>query len=1051
MPRLSLHLLGPARVTLDDRPVSDFATDKARALLFYLAVEAGSAHRREALTGLLWPDQPEERARQSLRQALLNVRQALGGDEASDALLLATRDAMGLRPGADVWLDVAVFSEEMAACERHRHRRLASCRPCLERLRRAVALYRGDFLAQFHLADSDIFEEWAVLRREWLHRRAVEALSYLADYHERRGEWGAAREYATRQVQLEPWREEAHRQLMRLLALEGQRSAALAQYEACRRALHNELGVEPAAETSALFARIRAGDRPGTVVPPVSLPVAPTSFVGRAAELAELGDLLVDPDCRLVTLVGPGGIGKTRLALQVAADQLGAFAHGVYFVPLAAVDSAEQLVAALADAVQLALRDQDDPRQQLLRYLGGKEMLLVLDSVEHIPAAAAMLAEILRRAPGVVLIVTSRERLDLQEEWVFDLQGLDCPAEGSRELEGYSAAELFVQRARRVQRTFAPSPDEAALVAQICRLLEGNPLGLELAASAVASRSCREIASEVARGLDVLATMLSNVPERHRSVRASIDYSWGLLREAERTAFRRLAVFRGRFSREAVLQVTEATPAVLSVLVRKSLLRHDPAGGFDLHVLLRQYAGERLAALPEEEKATRLRHTRHYADLMERASERLRGADWKGALASISAEIEEARQAWQVSLQRGWDREAEQILPALYLFYRVCGRCQEGADLLGLAVERWSGLPAQAGALARVLSRQGTLRYYQRLLPQARRALERSLAILDPAGPPGELIFALVNLAQVARGEGRYEEACRLAERGLELSRQAGDAWGIGSALLLLSMVRHHAGVVEQSEAFLVEGLSVARSSGDPFLLMGTLNALGDLACHRGEYARGEALFAECLALSREMGHLYNVALHCNNLGTALHSVGRYDEARAAYLESLQICRQVNDPSGQAVALSNLGEVASALGQHERARRYYEEGLAIARDNQDVWSTMACLNNLGEAAGALGDWPTARRALAEAVWMAREAQEMTVLMKALVSAAGLLIREGHVPLAAELIALAAGDPASEQDLRDKAARLAAAVGLSPLPAPRPLDVLVAEVAAALGP
>ncbi|PKO20431.1 MAG: SARP family transcriptional regulator, partial [Chloroflexi bacterium HGW-Chloroflexi-1] len=595
MMRLTISLLGPLRVALCGEPVTDFATDKARALLAYLAVEAERPHRRDALAGLLWPDQPQRKARQNLRQALSHLRRAIGDRDEAAPFLLVSRETVQFNADSDHWLDVAAFTSLAEACRGHRHRRLATCLPCMRRLEQMAELYRGDFLAQFFLSDSSIFEEWALLKREWLHRQAVEAFSHLAGYYERRGDYEQARQYARRQVALEPWREEAHRHLMRLLALDGQRSTALAQYETCRRMLAEELGVEPTAETVALYKRIsESAIADLQTCRLANLPPSPTPFVGREEELAELADYLANPDCRLLTLVGPGGIGKTRLVLQVAADQTGAFVHGIHFVPLASVSSTELIVSAIAEALDLPFDSHQDPKEQLLNYLHEKEMLLVLDNLEHLlpisissacgkgEGGAELLAEILRRAPGVVLLVTSRERLNLREEWVYTVEGLTYPegeavgrpalsvAEGP---ETYSAVNLFQQRARRAYQHFSLSEIERPHVVRICQLVEGMPLGVELAAAWVAVHSCEEIAQEIERNLDILTTRLRNVPARQWSVRATFEHSWQLLSETEKDIFARLSVFRGGFRREAAAVVTGASLSTLSSLLDKSLIR----------------------------------------------------------------------------------------------------------------------------------------------------------------------------------------------------------------------------------------------------------------------------------------------------------------------------------------------------------------------------------------------------------------------------------------------------------------------------------------------
>src|SRR5262249_45381113 len=334
-------------------------------------------------------------------------------------------------------------------------------------------------------------------------------------------------------------------------------SGALAQYETCRRILACDLDVGPAAETTALYERIRDSE-PRTENPEprteqsrhTPLPLPPTPLIGRESELAELGALLENPAYRLITIVGPGGIGKTRLALASATDQIDAFAHRVYFVPLAPLRSSEFLVPAIADALGLAFSGREDPRAQLLNYLRGKELLLVLDNFDHLLEGAELLVDILRRATAVSILVTSRERLNLQGEWVFDIAGLQVPAADQIDgVEGYSAVALFLQRAHKVHARFTFGAAEKRAVARICRLVEGMPLGIELAAAWVRALSCAEIAQEIEQSLGFLTTSLRDVPERHRSLLAVFDHSWRLLSADERGVFRKLSVFRGGFGR----------------------------------------------------------------------------------------------------------------------------------------------------------------------------------------------------------------------------------------------------------------------------------------------------------------------------------------------------------------------------------------------------------------------------------------------------------------------------------------------------------------------
>jgi DNA-binding SARP family transcriptional activator len=564
MAQLSLALLGPLSVLRDGQPVSGFESAKVRALLAYLAVEADHPHQRDALAGLFWPEQPDQAARNNLRQALANLRQVIGDRTAARPALLIAREQIQFNRASDHSLDLAAFQGLLAACEAHPHRRAEACSSCAERCARAVALYRGEFLEGFFLSDSVAFEEWVSLRREELQGRALAALALLTSFHERRGSYERAGAYARSQIELAPWREEAHRQLMRVLVQQGERSAALAQYELCRRMLAEQLGAEPDGATTGLYEQIRAGELCAAPAGPAAqpaLPLQPTAFVGREAELVDLAEMLETPACRLVTIVGPGGVGKTRLALQVAAGQTHAFADGVVFVALAALSSAEFLAATLADGLQIPLQPQGDPQAQLIAALRPKELLLILDNFEQLLPGATLLAEILREASGVTLLVTSRERLDLQWEWVFDLAGLSFPqGDGAGDLEGFSAVQLFVQRARQHRRRFSIAGSAGAAVAEICRLVEGVPLGVELAATSVREHAPAEIAGRIRHALTQLATPSRDVAPRHRSMRAVFDHSWELLSAEERRSFRRLSVFRGGFGDAAAEAVAEATP-----------------------------------------------------------------------------------------------------------------------------------------------------------------------------------------------------------------------------------------------------------------------------------------------------------------------------------------------------------------------------------------------------------------------------------------------------------------------------------------------------------
>ena len=585
MARLKLYLLGRFQATLDESPLAGLRSGKSRALLAYLAGEAGRPHQRLALATLLWGEHPEEAARLSLRVALSSLRDVLASldlGQGHPPLLEITHQSVQLNLDPELcWVDAGQFDARLAACAGHAHSAVARCPACIRRLTEAVALYRGDFVTDLAAVDGPAFEEWRLLCQERYHRQATHALEQIAQYDLSLNAYAEAQRYARRLLALEPWHETAHRQLMRALALDGQRSAALLQYEACRRALADELGAEPEPETTALWVCIRDRRLEQTRASKLAAPLTP--FIGRETELEQIAGWLSQPACRLITLVGPSGIGKTRLALAAAAQHEGLFSDGVCFAPMPATESPDAHDLALAEALQLPLAENGaPPKAQLLGYLRDKELLLVLDDLRPSPAAANWAVDLLQRAPRIKILATTPYRLNVRGECLLRVAGLKFPAAvpdpagcGSMPKPRCSAIELFVQCACRVQPDFSLTAGELPHVTRICQRVEGMPLAIELAATWIPTLSCADIAAEIARDPGFLSTSLQDIPERHRSLRAVFDYSWGLLSAAEQAALGRLSVFQRGFDRASAAAVAGATLPILASLTDKALLRRE--------------------------------------------------------------------------------------------------------------------------------------------------------------------------------------------------------------------------------------------------------------------------------------------------------------------------------------------------------------------------------------------------------------------------------------------------------------------------------------------
>jgi predicted ATPase/DNA-binding SARP family transcriptional activator len=971
MARLSLALLGPLRITLGGQPVSGFAYNKARALLAYLAVEADRPHQRDMLVGLLWPELPDTAARTNLRQALANLRKAIGDASATPPFLLITSDTIQFNPASDYELDVAAFGALLATCETHAHRHLERCRSCAERMEQAISLYRGDFLAEFSVGDSVSFEEWQLRHRERLHQRALDALAHLADYHERRGADEQARRYAQRQIELDSWREEAYRQLMRLLARSGQRSAALAQYGACRQILARDLDVAPAAETTALYEHIRDGASSELRVLSSELPLrvretqnlqnfpAQTrSLIGRETELAELGALLENPACRLITIAGPGGIGKTRLALAAAAEQAEAFAHGAAFVPLQTLSSAAFMAPAILAGLNVGLQGQRDPNDQVLAYLRQKELLLVLDNFEQLltpdqgedEGGAALLIDILHHAPGVTLLVTSRERLALPGEWLFDVPGLSCPpAESAEGMEGYSAVQLFVQRARQVRRQFVLD-GEARAAARICRLVEGLPLAIELAAAALYGRSCTAIGDAIETSLAALAAGLRAVPERHRSMWATFEHSWRLLSEEERQVFARLSVFCGGFQEDAAIQVAHATPELLVALLDKSLLRWDGAARYDMHELVRQYAGEKLEQVGEATDI-RNRHVACFLELAQAAEPELRRPEQVMWLARLEAEHDNLRAALRSTIDSLQVEVGLRLAGSLGWFWYVHDHFKEGrawlAELLKLAASHG----ATASARVKALNAAGALAYKQGDSAQAKALLDASLTLAREVQDNGGSAWSLHIHALLAYTQGDYAQSLVLSEQSLRLYRELGDSWGIAASLLNLGNVMRAQGHYEQATAHYDESLTVWQEAGDKRGMAFALNYQGLLAEHQGHYDQASALFEKSLLLFRELRETWGIAWLHLQLGQVARHQGDYRKAAVLLEESLALFRKLGDNLNNALALIALGNIAFEQGDYGRTIALGEESLRLCQELDIKQGIAAALEELAAVAG----------------------------------------------------------------------------------------------------
>ncbi|MEM7342951.1 MAG: tetratricopeptide repeat protein [Chloroflexota bacterium] len=724
----------------------------------------------------------------------------------------------------------------------------------------------------------------------------------------------------------------------------------------------------------------------------IYLPTPSTTFIGRTIELSQIAKLLSDSACRLLTIVGAGGMGKTRLAIQVAATLTDQYKQGVYFASLQGIYDREFLVSAIAEAIDFSLSGHQTPLDQILNYLSDKNSLLILDNFEQLieQDGLTILTELLVAAPQLKVIVTSREVLNLQEEWLYSLQGLPVSETfkqgAASDLD--DAIQLFFSRARQVRPEISLD-DQLEAVQRICQLVEGIPLAIELAASWTKTLSCQAIATEIQQSLDFLVTPLRNIPERHQSMAAVFETSWQLLSDREQTIFKQLSVFRGGFQRDAAAHVAGATLPDLAGLVDKSLLRREANDRYQIHELLRQYSQDQLQVEAQMLQHTYQAHCDYYAEFLHQRADALEAGDQQGALFEIEAELENVRAAWRWAINNGQVVAIHKMTQAFMIFCYYQSRYLEAATTFAQARDALLAQPPSRETdliLANVLVRIGWMHIPLGNFEAAQTALTESQRLLDrydaaPENHSGTDPLPPLSILATIRGE--FDEAVRLGQT----SRQA-------------NQVRNH----QQNLAF------------SHYVLTSAWLAQGNY-----DVARQQA--QQACEVSEQIGNRWFLAFCLNEWGNVARAMGDYAEAKRHFQKSYHIRKAFNDPVGMAVALNLLGEMAIRQREFLEAQQRYQESVTIFQENNDRGGLATALNGLGQTACALEDYSGAIQQFQLALTIARDIQFLPLIYAMFISVSELFLKMGLSETTLDLLTFIRDYPAADQEIKDRAIQM----------------------------
>jgi DNA-binding SARP family transcriptional activator len=985
MEKLRIETMGGIQVLLDGESIK-ISRRKAIALLVYLAV-TGELHSRESLATLLWPDNTQSRAYANLRQAIWDINRSLGED-----WLETSRDSVRITPSEDLWLDFSAFNELLTDIRTHPHPRVAVCEDCLARFQQAADLVHGDFLAGFSLRDSAIFDDWQFFQADELRREVGKIYRQLVAWYLDKKEFEQAIGFARRWLQLDELNEDAHRALMELYVANSQRNAALRQYQSCVDLLKRELGISPEAATTALFETIQRGElqapQPESeeeTIPLTStnLPVHLNPFIGRIEEHSKLTRLLKDPDIRLLTILAPGGMGKSRLAVEVARTLESHFEHGVFFIPLAPLETPDMILNYIADAIGYVCCEGKPLNQKLLDFFRDKSILLVLDNFEHLLEKSYWIRDLLAAAPNLKVLTTSRSPLNIRVENRFHLAGMKFPTGGTNGevISTYTSVKLFLQSARRARPTFRPTEEDWPHIGEICRLVGGMPLGIEMASSWLEMLSLPEIVTEIQAGLEFFETSLSDIPERQHSLYTIFDHAWKMLTDEERVLFPQIAIFRGGFTREAAEKIIGVSLRQLVGFANRSLLTRTPDDRFEIHELLRQYGFEKLQKEPEIYRQVKTRYAEYFCKKMGDWHQALISGRQQQALMEIDTDFENVRHAWEIS---AWLKRLDLLETAhnglvLYLNRRV--RYEEGVSLCELAAEHISDDSPEGVRLNIWLhGNLASFYYYQGRIDQVPDHIQELEALVDRLEPDQSrddkmaMAFALYIKGLDLDRKGKFSTAYNtIYQQSLKLFQELGEEWWSARIYRFVAIASWVDEDLDAAYNHYQEALKISRKLNDHYGLAVTLERLGWFAAYgKGTLEKAENFLQESSQIVMKLDDPNSYRRHLYCLEQIANIYGRFDEVLELRHKHLRVLENLGDQFGIAELYMLFGEAYHHIGDYAVAEIKGRKGFEYLSERGSTYYQAWSRWFLGLTMIAQEDYQQAENLLSQAITINRD-------------------------------------------------------------------------------